>query len=238
MPDSDRLAVANGGDGTLRIFAADTLKPIAKLKLGGDADNLRYDPAGQRLLVGYGRGAIGVFDSRLRRIETIHLPGHPEAFALSRDRRLFVNVPAAAAVFVADLDTGKTTAVWRLADNRGNFPLALDEHAGLLLIGTRRPPRLIGIDATSGRMMLKTPIDGDPDDIFIDERRHRVYVSCGAGWLDVLEPMKGGQRVAARLRTAPGARTSLFVPELERLFLAVPEDGVREAEIRVYVTKP
>jgi hypothetical protein len=34
--------------------------------------------------------------------------------------------------------------------------------------------------------------------------------------------------------TAPGARTSLFVPEQSRLYLAVPHRGGQRAEIRVY----
>jgi hypothetical protein len=57
--------------------------------------------------------------------------------------------------------------------------------------------------------------------VFVDRKRHRVYVSCGEGFIDVLEPGEAGYRRLARVPTVPGARTSLFVPELDRLFVAV-----------------
>src|SRR5258705_7369383 len=61
---------------------------------------------------------------------------------------------------------------------------------------------------------------GDADDLFIDAKRARVYVSCGAGFLDVLEPKEATYRRIARIPTVSGARTSLFVPEMDRLFVA------------------
>ena len=36
------------------------------------------------------------------------------------------------------------------------------------------------------------------------------------------------------LATAAGARTSLFVPEQSRLYLAVPHRGNQKAEVRIY----
>jgi RES domain-containing protein len=41
-------------------------------------------------------------------------------------------------------------------------------------------------------------------------------------------------RPAVRMATASGARTSLWVPELDRLFIAVPRNGSRGAEILIY----
>jgi hypothetical protein len=38
----------------------------------------------------------------------------------------------------------------------------------------------------------------------------------------------------ARIPTSPGARTSLFVLEWKRLYLAVPKRNSGSAEIRVY----
>jgi hypothetical protein len=38
----------------------------------------------------------------------------------------------------------------------------------------------------------------------------------------------------AHVGTAAGARTSLFVPEQARLYLAVPHRGGQNAEIRIY----
>ncbi|MFL4998565.1 MAG: hypothetical protein ACJ8DF_17830 [Microvirga sp.] len=74
--------------------------------------------------------------------------------------------------------------------------------------------------------------------MFADAKRHRVYVSCGEGYLDVFEPDAGTFRRIAHLSTAPGARTALFVPELDRLFLAVRARDQKPAAIWVYRPDP
>jgi hypothetical protein len=63
---------------------------------------------------------------------------------------------------------------------------------------------------------------GDADDVFFDSRHHRIYVSCGEGSVDVLEQGSTGYHRLSLIETASGARTSLFVPELDRLFVAAP----------------
>jgi hypothetical protein len=65
------------------------------------------------------------------------------------------------------------------------------------------------------------PTCGDADDVFVDPKRHRVYVSCGEGVVDVFEQQGDDFWRLARIPTVSGARTSLFAPELDRLFVAV-----------------
>lgn len=79
---------------------------------------------------------------------------------------------------------------------------------------------------------------GDTDDLFYDGVRRQLYVSGGEGFLDVLqEGVAGRFSRAAHVATAAGARTSLFVPEQNRLYLAVPHRGAQRAEIRIYDTR-
>jgi len=239
MPETGQLAVANGGDGVCTVYDGSTLEPVQRIDFRDDADNLRYAAASRTLFVAYGSGAIGVVDAKLARSGDIPLPGHPEAFALTAaGDRLFVNVPAARAVVVADVAARKVVDTWKLGGARSNFPMALDEAAHLLLVGTRAPAQLLGLDTRSGKIALTVPLDGDPDDIFLDAPRRRVYVACGAGSLAVLErPADGAYRLAKKIATAPGARTCLFVPELDRLFLAVPHRGAQEAAVWTYAVK-
>jgi len=77
---------------------------------------------------------------------------------------------------------------------------------------------------------------GDADDLFIDSKRQRIYVSCGAGAVDVLNA-QSYQRIA-RIPTVAGARTSLFVPELDRLFLATRATSGNPASIWVFQPTP
>ena len=117
--------------------------------------------------------------------------------------------------------------------------MALDEARHRLLIVTRQPARLIAIDTRSGKTVASVPTVGDADDLFLDGAHKRVYVSGGEGYLDVFEQLDPDhyQRMV-RIPTASGARTSLFVPELGRLYLAVPHRAGQRAEIRVFAVQP
>ena len=44
--------------------------------------------------------------------------------------------------------------------------------------------------------------------------------SCGQGAIDVFDQTQGTLQRLARIVTSPGARTALFVPELDRLYVA------------------
>jgi hypothetical protein len=80
---------------------------------------------------------------------------------------------------------------------------------------------------------------GDADDVFYDAARQRIYVSGGDGILSVFAQHDADHyTLMAQIPTAAGARTSLFVPEFHRLYLAVPHRGTQTAEIRVYDVHP
>jgi hypothetical protein len=78
----------------------------------------------------------------------------------------------------------------------------------------------------------------DPDDIFYDAAKKHIYVSCGEGLVNVFQQQqeKGANqyKAIANISTAPGARTSLLVPELNRLYVAVPHLEKQQSEILVY----
>ena len=92
----------------------------------------------------------------------------------------------------------------------------------------------MAFSSQDGHVAAKVDTCGDVDDVFVDRKRHRVYVSCGQGVVDVLETDEQGYRRLARVPTAPGARTSLFVPELDRLFVAVRAGSNEPAAIWVF----
>jgi hypothetical protein len=102
-----------------------------------------------------------------------------------------------------------------------NFPMAIDRDAHRVLVVFRSPPTLMALSTQDGHVAAKVETCGDADDVFVDAKRHRVYVSCGDGVVDVLEEREAGYGRLARVPTVSGARTSLFVPELDRLFVAV-----------------
>jgi len=232
-----RLFVSNGGDGTCDMLDGVTFQHLRTLRFSGDADNIRYDAKANRIYVGYGSGAVGIVDARTGdSLGNIALAGHPESFQLEGDgARIFVNIPDTRQVAVADRASGQVITTWKPGAYRANYPMELDDAGHRLFVGCRNPTAVVVLDTRSGRTLGAMPVDGDPDDMFYDARRGRLYVACGAGFVDVLEPANlGGLRVIARVPTAPGARTALFVPERQRLFVAVPHHASQQSEIRVF----
>ena len=222
-PGADLLAVASAGDGSVRLFRGDDLQPAGAVALGEDADNVRIDAQGGHLVVGYGGGGLAMLDpARGAVVGTVKLPAHPEGFQLDPQAgRAYVNVPDAGQVAVVDVQAGKQVASWRVPGGlSANFPMALDAAAGALATVFRNPARLVLLDIRTGAVTASLPTCADADDVFFDPRRHRLYVSCGEGAVDVVQQDTAGERLLARIRTQAGARTSLFVPELDRLFVA------------------
>jgi DNA-binding beta-propeller fold protein YncE len=239
LPDARRIVVANGGDGTVAFIDGQTLNQAAKAKLSGDADNVRYDQRNGRVYVGYAGGALAVLDSAGKQLGDIRLAGHPESFQLETSgSRIFVNVPSAGHIAVIDRVKQSVVATWPVTQARSNYPMALDEEHHRLLVGCRSPARLLVYDTASGKLVTTVDIVGDTDDLFLDSSARRVYVAGGEGFITVLEQTDADHyRPLEKIATAPGARTALFVPELDRLFLAVPHRGAQRAEVRIFATK-
>jgi hypothetical protein len=221
-PSADLIAVANAGDGSVRMYRAGDFAPLGAIDLGDDADNIRLDPESGQLIVGYGSGALAVLDPVSRTIVSrAKLPAHPEGFQLDPlARHAFVNLPDARQIAVVDLATGKQSAIWHVPELRANFPMAREKTGAVLAAVFRSPARLVLLDPQSGLVQANLPTCDDADDVFFDARRKRIYVSCGAGSVDVFQQNANGYRSIGRTKTAAGARTSLFVPELDRLFVA------------------
>jgi len=237
IPGRDELAVATGGDGMLRFYRAADLTLAGSLKLGDDADNVRLEPANGRVVVGYGDGALAIVDPASRRIVgTVPLPAHPEGFQVA-GARAYVNVPDAGRTVVADMKTGQLLKTWPNGWMKFNFPLALTD-TGDVAAGYRLPGMLTIVDRSSGARRQALTTCGDTDDVLVDRARGRLYVTCGSGSLDVFQKDPAGYRRLERIRSRNGARTGLFAPELDRLFVAARASENQPAAILVFRPLP
>lgn len=236
VPSTDTLYVANAGDGSVRLFQGVDLSPSGSIELGQDADNIRVDTQANRVFIGYGNGALAIIDPSSRtKVADIPLKGHPEGFRQDQaNGRIFVNVPDAGHIAVIDLALRQQIATWPLRDAQANFPMAFDDQAHQVIVAFRSLPRLLVYQAEDGAVAAKLGICGDSDDVFVDSKRHRIYVSCGEGYLDVLEARGGSYERIARIPTAYGARTSFFSPELDRLYVAVRATWTEPAAVWVF----
>ena len=237
LAEQNQIAVANGEDGTLKLFDGASYNLVKSIGSFDDADNLRFDPKTKLIYVGYGGGALGNIDSaRMKQIFKIRLAAHPESFQLeAQGSRIFVNVPDAKQIAVIDREKDRVMATWPMEKFQANFPMALDEANHRLLVGCRKPARLVVFNTTTGKPVSDLAISGDIDDLFYDAQRKRIYASCGEGFIDVIaqrDPDKN--ELLERIPTRAGARTSFFSAELNEFYLALPAREARAAEIRVY----
>lgn len=240
-PKSNRIFVANGDDGTSRMFDGSTYKLLKTAHLSSDADDTRYDSATNQVFVGYGDtgdAGIAILDgSTGELLGTIKLPGHPESFQLEEaGQKIYVNIPSASnIVAVLDRRTRKIVATWRLTSAQDNFPMALDESNHRLFITCRRPAEMLILDTESGSVIARIPSVTHADDMWYDATNKRIYVSGGGGFITVMEQQGAGRyRRIAQLKTAEGARTSILVPQLNRLYVGVWGQGGQPQELRVY----
>lgn len=240
VPESNKLLVTQGEGDTLDIYDGTSLALLDQVVLGDDPDNVRYDAATGYAYVGYGTGnssALGVVDvNKATKVADIRLSGHPESFQLeSNGKQIFVNVPTSGQVAVVDREKGGVVDTWPIENAKENFPMALDEASHRLFIGTRSPAELLVLDTDTGKQVTSLDSSGDADDIFYDPQNKRIYVSGGEGAISVFEQRDPDTySLEGKVDTAKGARTSLFVPDSDTLYLAVPQSGSQQAEVRSF----
>jgi hypothetical protein len=116
--------------------------------------------------------------------------------------------------------------------------MALDPIRRQVLVIFRAPAELGVFSMMGGKLIAAIETCGDADDLFVDANRGRVYVNCGAGFIDVLEAKDATYRRIARIPTVSGARTSLFVTEMDRLFVAVRASSGEPAAIWMFRPMP
>jgi DNA-binding beta-propeller fold protein YncE len=251
-PATNRLFVACGGDGTVKIFDGTTFQLLQSVTLNLDADNVRYDARSQHIVIGYGGekflagtvtrpgggGALAILDTNGKKTGEIPMDAHPESFQLEKiGTRVFVNVPDRQEVEVADLVKGTVLARWPVTSCTTNFPMSLDEGHHRLFVGCRMPARLVVFDTETGKIVASPAMVEHTDDLFYDASKGRVYV-LGEGFIDVWQTKDPDhyERIQ-RVPTPADARTGLFVPDLGELFETIRHHGAQGAQIDVYETK-
>src|SRR5712671_4014760 len=169
----DKVFVANGTDGKLRIYDGDSFKLLNTVDIGEDADNVRYDPAEKKVYVAYGGdegGGIAVLDAASgKRLEDVaKLDAHPESFQIATSKPvIYANIATKAKVVVIDRTTHKVTD-WPLKNGRSNYPMALDEADRRLFVVTRKPAQLVVLDSESGATIASVACVSDADDLYFD----------------------------------------------------------------------
>ena len=240
VPGSDKLYVANAGDGKVRVYDGGTYTFKKAIDFGGDPDNLRYDEASKMVFVGFGGddGGIAMIDPKTdERVGKVYkTDGHPESFQVEASgAHIFVNVPDAGNVVESiDRKTG-AVAKWPLNGLRGNYAMALNEADHRLFTIARKTPMLVVFNTETGSEVARLRAAGECDDVFFDASRKRIYVIGAEGLVSVFQQNDPGHyELVANVPSSVGLRTGFFYAKRDRLYVGVPAKGSEPAQIWTY----
>jgi DNA-binding beta-propeller fold protein YncE len=243
----NKVFVASGDDGMLRVFRGDTLGLLDSIKLDLGPNRVTFDPHAKLLYVGYGGkdagkdyGEVGVIDAKTdKHIGDIKVDGHPGELLLDQSgKTLFVFVSATSKVQVVDTNKRGVVSTWPVSSQR-NGDGAFDEKTHRLFIGTRTPPRMLVVDSQRGKEIANLPTVEGMDGVYFDAGHKRMYVSGGrdqgVGYVFAYRQNDADHyETIGKIPTRPGAGTSFWSPELNRYYVAAPAHDNEQAAILVF----
>ena len=262
LPDTERLLVTDGNDdfGAVKLVSATDYKILDTIKLPSGVDGAVYNPVNKYYYVesqshepGGKTHLLNVIDTQnFKHVADITLPGnHSEAMAIDRaGKKLYVNLSGTNEVGVVDLESRKLIARWPLPNAQAANALVLDEAYHRLFTASHTPPKLIVFDIDTGKVIATLPCVINNDDMSYDAARKRIYVT-GDGAVSVFSQRDADRyEHIADIPTGYRAKTSIFVPELSRLYIAVASRGKRaggklavpepgsNVEVQIYQAQP
>src|SRR5206468_369673 len=187
VPELNKLFVASGDDGMLRVFWGDTLDLLDPIQLDRGPNRVVYEPHRKLLYVGYGGkdagkdyGEVGIIDAETdKHVGDVRAEAHPaELLPDNSGKTLFVFVSTASKVQVVDTKKREVVSTWPVSSQR-NGDGAFDEKTHRLFIGTRTPPQMIVMDSQTGKEIANLPTVEGMDGVYFDGEHKRVYVSGG-----------------------------------------------------------
>jgi hypothetical protein len=251
VPSFNKVFVASGDDGMVRVFRGDTLDLLDAIKLDLGPNRVAYDPHTQLLYVGYGGkdagkdyGEVGIIDAKTdKHVGDIRVEAHPSELLLDQPgKTLFVFVSIASKVQVVNTKKREVVSTWPVRSQR-NGDGAFDERNHRLLIGTRTPPQMIAMDSQTGKDVANLPTVEGMDGVYFDARLKRIYISGGrdydVGYIFAYQQNDADHyETIGKIPTRSGAGTSFWSPELNRYYVAAPAHENEEAAILVFEPEP
>ena len=251
FPDLKKIYVVDGEASEIKVLDYDSYKLIDRIALTIDADPIVYDPASKYLyVVNGGREAktptclISIVDTTTgKKLADMKLESNRlESMAIEKSgQRLFVNMTGINSIGVVDREKRAVVQTWPVTAGKDNVPLQYDEATHRLFLATRKPSKLVVVNADNGKEVVSLDVADYVDDLAYDAAHHRLYVPGGGGTGAVSVVAQRGAdmyELVATVPTKPGAKTARYVPELNKYYVGVPARDAQPAQILVYDVAP
>lgn len=251
LPGSNKLIVTDGDDfGMVELVDGKDYQIVDKIKLPPGVDGAVFNPMDHDYYVESGSDEPGAKAHKLNIIDTrtfklvgdITLPGnHSEAMAVDKaGKKLYVNLSGTDEVGTVDLSSRQLVARWPVPDAHVENSMVLDEPNHRLFIATRKPAKFFVYDTDTGKVITTLPCAEINDDMWFDRPHKRIYVT-GSDTTSVIEQKDADHyEKIADVPTGFRAKTSILVPQLDRLYVAVSGKGKAEAKLamQIYQVQP
>ena len=201
-----------GGEGAIVVFDLKTYAVLGTITAKPDADGIIYDPSIDRVLVVSGdKGVLmslkpDINPSSGKIEEPIELAGAPEFLASDGAGRIYINLEDKDVVAVVDIKARKVVARWPVKPGGAPVGMAIDTKRKQLLIGCRKPQKLIVMSTDDGKVVSALPLGAGVDATKFEQ--NQAFASCRDGSLSVAaEKSPGTYEIVQTVKTPSGART-------------------------------
>lgn len=230
MPSTGELLVVDG-EKPSPVLDATTLKIKRTYPLPKGADSIGYDRSAGHLWIVTGGKDVPQPDSNLiaidpitgKVVKSVHFDAdHVEAMAVEQHGPdLFINVTDKNRLAVVDKSAGRIVRQYPIREAEQNAPIAMDEAHHRLFVVTRKPGKLLVLNADTGQTIASFKAPERTDEVVWDGGNRRIYVTGGEGYISVVEQEDPDHyREIAKVKSLPGAKTAILDPDHHRLWVA------------------
>jgi DNA-binding beta-propeller fold protein YncE len=216
---------SNGRENKVSMFDPTTLQLIKKIDVGKGPDGIYYDPSTKRVFTNnHGTHDITAIDAKTGDVVgTVKAEGDGES-AIVTEGLIYVNMEDTNDVVVFDPKSLEVKKRFPIGLAKTPTGLAYDAKTKRLFIGCRNEPKMVVMDAVSGKVISSMPIGRGVDFAGFDPQARLIFFSCSEGILSIFHEKSGDDyEDAGAVKTQPGARTMAFDPKTKKIFLSAAE---------------
>src|SRR5215510_8665255 len=201
---------SNGRENKVSMFDIASLHLIKKIDVGRGPDGIYYDAATKRVFTNnHGTHDISALNADTGEvIGTVKAQGDGEQAVIGSDGLIYVNLEDTSEVMAFDPKTLEVKKRFPIGVAKTPTGLAYDSKTDRLFIGCRDEPKMVVMDAASGKVITTLPIGRGVDYAGFDSQGKLIFFSCGDGTLNIFAEKSADQyEDAEAVKTQPSAKT-------------------------------